>query len=291
MPVPSWGPVPRPDLSDVDWGALSSWGTRLAMASLGWSSDLRFSARRREGIIKLEVGIWLKHAHWHGTLCEVTVPLFRSAGLGADSPTEGEVASSLRGLVPGLVRDAADLSRRLWDEFPDGVPCRGAGGRWVENEREADYFRNYPGPQVVLPERGIGTEALPGHAGFPPLAVFLDPARQDGDAWTEAPASAVAAGFEVNDRLRRQAMPGNEWATEGRRWTYAVSPLVPRSVGGNWLPWPGNPGLAAPKTFSTDVLSPIVVAHFASGVCAGLAAMAVAYAPSGKPGEDAAFAP
>lgn len=212
-------PVPRPDLSGVNWEGLSSWGTRLLLASLGWRTQVNI-----EGGHHGKVHVWLGVTHnaWHGTLGEVK---FTSRH---DISNLDEAVS----LVPRLLRERAALARRAWEEFPHAVPLAMPDGTLVIHERETEHAQTFP-RDVVCPERARPTEALPGWPGYPNSEEFL---QGDGEAWLRAAIRCVRSKKEIfedyghmvsyKDSLDAFHQPLNPWNYENRIWSMRPEAIV-----------------------------------------------------------------
>ena len=209
--------VPRPDLSEVDWDSLSSWGLRVGMASLGWVSQVHLM-RQKDGMACVRVE--LNHGAWHGCLASVklweTVP-----GLTFNSADTTECAREIRKCLVDVSREA----RRAWDTCTDCVPRRGLRlGELVVDDFDTNYLRNYPHPGVVVPERSRPTESLPGWPGQPTLDAFLDAPRVDGEAWLETAIKVASFDGLANVRWADRLHPWfqrDPWAYTDRQWTYA----------------------------------------------------------------------
>lgn len=125
---------------------------RIILASYGWESSVYFEKHANR---KKSVRIGLSHKHWHETLASVS--LYRNLEITDISDTLNLMYSTLAEL--GL------NALQTYDGWVDKVPFfinDQNGERWVENERETEYLRNYPSPRVVAPERAKPIFDLPG---------------------------------------------------------------------------------------------------------------------------------
>ncbi len=141
MPLARAAPLPDPG----DWDALDPWQTAVAMAARGWSLRVDMSDRH--------VWVGVIHDAWHGTLCAVNV--VKTIGI---PPAQAGRKAFLEDSIVSLSRTA----RRLWEDFPHGVPCWTPDG-WVLSEwTTRNWFDSYPRPGTVLPLRALPDENLPG---------------------------------------------------------------------------------------------------------------------------------
>lgn len=215
--------IPRPNLTEQDFEGLSSWGIRLGMASLGWTSRV-FLSRSREANpsaypSKLDVYVSFKHDAWHGTLAPVN--LFRRE----DSVDTGDVSRT----VIRILQDLGNLGREAWREWPDAVPVLMPDGSLVEHPSETEYFNRYPSPTMMRPERSCPTEALPGWPGQPSLKDFLDTPICDGDAWLSKAIQFVLYGRDAH--WKDSLNPYGQMDTFNhldRIWRFEVTPRFHR---------------------------------------------------------------
>lgn len=215
-------PVPRPDLSEVDWDSLSSWGTRLLLASLGWQTQVNIEVNPHG---RLHVWMGVTHNAWHGTLGEVKF----TSRHNVDNLDEAV------DLIPRLLRERAILARRAWDEFPHAVPFAMPDGTLVIHDRETEHARTFP-RGVVRPERARPTEALPGWPGHPTPDKFL---QGDGEAWLRGAARCVRTGGNSSensgesnqavsyaDSLDDFQQTLDPWNHKNRIWSFRVDAIV-----------------------------------------------------------------
>lgn len=263
--------LPRSTLNDGDFDGLSSWGLRLGMASLGWRSEVstRSSIQNPRNLI---VSVRLTHDCWHGTLAPVK--LWRNCEVDSEND-EGIVEAVTTGL-----QKLGHLGRRAWREWPHAVPFMAEDGdTLLEHTSETEYFRNYPTPRVVFPERSRPTEALPGWPGQITLEQFLDYGRTNGDGWLEQVVEFVRgdATADWNDMLSAWEQLDN-FNYINRPWKFELKPRI-----GRW----GDLRIARMSAqfrclqITTADLSTTGAMLACQAVVSGKAAMIAAYPPDG----------
>lgn len=146
---------------------------RILLASAGWDTNITIGneSRRQRG----EFRIQFKHPCWHETLASVN--LFVDYRL-TDS-VEQDTAELMK-----IMRDKTAELTTLYDNWVDKVPMwvtpaehieylnlmgkpieekdRWESGRWLINQSETEYLRNYPSTRVTSPERASPVFMLPG---------------------------------------------------------------------------------------------------------------------------------
>ncbi len=223
-PLPDRPPIPVPNLDGVDMDNLTAWQRRVVLASMGWTSQCRLTARNFTDDCVLNV--WVKHANWQGSFSEVI--LFASENLGVKPWLD----------VPRVEGIADDLSAKVFNralkamrDFPDTVPCQMPDGSLVVHSSETARLLKFPHTTfndryVLNPERALPTESLPGWPGFGSMSDFLIADSKHPHSIIQEILELAAWGISWDDHLDTF---GRFYGARGhveRRWTFGSDTMV-----------------------------------------------------------------
>jgi hypothetical protein len=218
--------IPVADLagfSENDLARLRAWQCRLMLAAKGWMTATRFSANS-DG--SWSWAIWARHINWHGTLCEVRLRASRSVG--RDPWLDPSAAIDA---LTSISRDILNKARTAWEQFPTSVPCQLPNGELVENSLETPSFLAFPqsvyGGSVVLPERSLPTEALPGWPGYSSMAEFLSADNCDGAEYGREVLRLAELGIDWDDSLD-PLYSNASWTYLERKWQLRSTIMLTR---------------------------------------------------------------
>lgn len=219
--LPDRPPLPIPDLDGVDPNTLSAWQRRVVLASQGWITQSRLTAQGGGGSFYLT--LWAVHKHWHGTLGEVNLHL--AANLG---PAPWLDVAASEAAADLLARRLYDRAMTAWRDFPASVPCQGLEGELVESVRESEYFHAFPSARVVMPERALPTEDLPGWPGHTPMAEFLAADRYSGPSMMAEMLRLAQVGIDWRCSLDTYGRGSVAYGHLQRRWALASEVMLLR---------------------------------------------------------------
>lgn len=134
----------------------------VAAMSIGWQPAIHIDFKADRDNPSSRILFSLKHGTWHGTLCEVTASVIQ-LNLSLTDLTHQSALDVENTLRDALVKRLPEL-QKLWQDYPDTVPCQLMDGSWVVSDYETKHFHQYKNNErrVVWPERMNPVWLLPG---------------------------------------------------------------------------------------------------------------------------------